>query len=443
VFSPAALPVFAILGGMMGCDGSSASPGDLASIARRLEPASTAAHAAPESMDPFGALGLDGGSLEVRIDPPAPAGDLKAEIARFTTLDACVDGLARVDPVAGDALEAIGYDTFLRDACRVIDATKANDPSRCAAIEASSLEARCRATVAEVSGVPDVCPWESPSRRARGRDAKCLAIASREPRLCAGVTDPLDHATCDATLGRDRRPCAKLRRPGEQARCTRDAERWMGLVEPPPDGAKTVASADTQPFVVAGNLHVEAAPTLEAPNPTGPVTAPIDVDLAPDLMRGVTVVVQRDGARIAVGPLAENGLDFVAPSPHTRASLALEIFVPGPSPAKAPSRGRGDGGPGASNARIERVELLLPGRSPLSMPGAQSTLVAAVKGALAARGGPIEIELHGDLAASGVRWRVRASATTFVRDVVTSSDLYGGSLSPRSVPMLGDDAGMR
>ena len=442
MLSPAAMPVFAILGGVMGCDGSSASsPGDLASIARRLEPASTAAHAAGESTDPFGALGLDGGSLEVRLDPPAPAGDLKAEIARFTTLDACVDGLARVDPIAGDALEAIGYDTFLRDACRVIDATKANDPSRCAAIEASSLEARCRATVAEVSGVPDVCPWESPSRRARGRDAKCLAIASRDPRLCAGVTDPLDHATCDATLGHDRRPCAKLRRAGEQARCTRDAERWMGLVEPPPDGAKT-ASPDTQPFVVAGNLHVEAAPTLEAPNPIGPATTSIDVDLTPDLMRGVTVVVQRDGARIAFGPLAENGLDFVAPSPHTRASLALEVFVPGPSPAKAPSRARGDGGPGAS-ARIDRVELLLPGRSPLSMPGVQSSLVAVVSGAMAARGGPIEIELHGDLAASGVRWHVRASATTFVRDVVTSNDLYGGSLSPRSVPILGDDAGMR
>src|ERR1019366_1781105 len=151
VLSPAAMPVFAILGGVMGCDGSSASsPGDLASTAGRLEPASTAAHAAGESTDPFGALGLDGGSLEVRLDPPAPAGDLKAEIARFTTLDACVDGLARVDPIAGDALEAIGYDTFLRDACRVLDATKANDPGRCPAIEASSLEARCRTTVAEV-----------------------------------------------------------------------------------------------------------------------------------------------------------------------------------------------------------------------------------------------------------------------------------------------------
>ena len=439
------MPVFAILGGVMGCDGSSASPGNLASIGRRLEPASTAAHVAPESADPFAgrALALDGGSLEVRLDPPAPAGDLKAEIARFTTLDACVDGLARVDPIAGDALEAIGYDTFLRDACRVIDATKANDPSRCAAIEASSLEARCRATVAEVSGAPGVCPWESPSRRARGRDAKCLAIASRDPRLCAGVTDPLDHATCDATLGRDRRPCAKLRRVGEQARCMRDAERWMGLVEPPPDGAKTAASPDTQPLVVTGNLHVEAAPTLEAPNPIGPAMTPVDVDLAPDLMRGVTVVVQRDGARIAFGPLAEYGLDFVAPSPHTRASLALEVFVPGPS-SKAPSRARGDGGPGAgSSARIDRVELLLPGRSPLSTPGVQSTLVAVVSGALAARGGPIEIELHGDLAASGVRWRVRASATTFVRDVVTSNDLFGGSLSPGSVPMLGDDAGMR
>jgi len=452
------------------CDGSSDSPGDLVSIRRRLEPSlssgassggssggsserSNERGTSPGSADPLTALYADAG-LEVRVDPPAPAGDLKAEIARFTTLDACVNERARVDPIVGDALEAIGYDTFLRDACRVIDATKANDPARCAAIEASSLEARCRTTVAEVSGAPETCPWESTLRRAQGRDARCLAVASRDPRLCPGVRDALERATCDATLGLRRQattsPCATLRTAGEQSRCARDAERWKSVLDLGAAGSKGAAAADAQPFVVAGNLHVEAAPGPEGPSAAGPSSAPIDVDLAPDVARGLIIVVHRDGARITLGPLAEGPPDFVAPSPHMRASLALELFVSGVigasglMPSKAQAHARSDAG-AASSARIERVELLLPGRLAISTPGAQSTLVATVTigGAAPARGSSIELEIHGDLGASGARWHVRASATTFVRDIVTSNDLYGGSLSPRSGPFLGDDAGMR
>src|ERR1019366_5592349 len=105
------------------CDGSSDSHGDLVSIRRRLEPSlssggssggsserSNERGTSPGSADPLTALYADAG-LEVGGAPPAPAGDLKAEIARFTTLDACVNERARVDPIVGDALEAIGYDT--------------------------------------------------------------------------------------------------------------------------------------------------------------------------------------------------------------------------------------------------------------------------------------------------------------------------------------------
>ncbi|HEX3772045.1 MAG TPA: hypothetical protein VHV30_14315, partial [Polyangiaceae bacterium] len=163
-----ALAASAALG--LGCDDSNPAgldPGKLKSLETppgRPPPADSSDLALAR------ALGLDGGlddSLDP-VDPPAPAGDLKAEIAHFTSVDACVVERARVDPLVGDALEAIGYDTFLRDACRVVDAAKANDPGRCAGIEASSLEARCRATVAQTGGRPDACPWESPSRPDRG-----------------------------------------------------------------------------------------------------------------------------------------------------------------------------------------------------------------------------------------------------------------------------------
>ncbi|HEX3772760.1 MAG TPA: hypothetical protein VHV30_17895, partial [Polyangiaceae bacterium] len=73
-----------------------------------------------------------------------------------------------------------------------------------------------------------------------------------------------------------------------------------------------------------------------------------------------------------------------------------------------------------------------------------------------ARGSSVTITVQGDIAGSGTRWHVRETVTTFVRDVVTSADLYpsranaGGRGAAGGVPpwresaaLLGDDAGMR
>ena len=447
LFSPAAAFFAALLlisaaFATSACDGGSASPAGIGSIAGRRGPAGpvTPAESASGLFGGVGGFNLDAGEIEAKVDPPAPAGDLRAEIGRFTTIDACVEERASVDPVLGDALEAIGYDTFLRDACRVIDATKANDANRCAAIDASSLEARCRATVAEVNGKPEACPWEAARRRARGRDAKCVAVASRDPRLCAAVADLRDRATCEATLGLQR-SCAKLRARTEQARCARDAERWRGVVSADSSGSTGAAPADKQPFVVAGTLHVEGAAGTNAAN----ASTPVDVDLTPDLARGVTIVEQRDGAQIVLGPLTEAGLDFIAPSPHTRASLALELFLPVLPTLAKPSAHAAQGA--GTSARIERAELLLPGRLPLSTPGARSTLVASlvasVDGLALSRASPVKIEVNGDLGSAGSNWHVHAEATTFVRDIVKASDLYDGMLPSRGAAALGEDAGMR
>jgi hypothetical protein len=345
-------------------------------------------------------LGVDAGELESQRDPPAPAGDLKAEIDRFTTLDACALDHARLDPLVGDALEAIGYETFLRDACRVIDAAKANDASRCAAIDASSLEARCRATVAQVAGTPDDCPWETVSKPRRGRDARCLAVATRDSRLCAAVADETDRATCEATLELGDRPCAKLRSRTAQLRCTRDAARWRNVLasaKPGPSGT---------PLVSAGRLHVAGADRNGSPET-------IDVDMAPDIAGGVTILQERGGLRFTLGPLTDAGLDFIAPSPHVRASLALEVAV---VPA---AHG------GADLARIERAELVVPGRSALSAPAAQSTLTAKIEKLDPVRASPVVLSIDGDISGGASSWHVHLQVTTFVRDVVKASDVYG------------------
>jgi hypothetical protein len=369
-------------------------------------------------------LGVDAGEFETPVDPPAPAGDLKADIDRFTSVDECALERARLEPLVGDALEAIGYDTFLRDACRVIDAAKAKDASRCAEIDASSLAARCRATVAEVAGTPDDCPWETVTRPARGREPRCLAVASRDERLCAAVSDPLERATCQAMLARDARPCAGLQARTAKSRCTRDADRWRGVLASASEGAGS--AAHDQPLAVTGRLHIDRIDHVDRMDRTDSAQT-LDVDLAPDLAHGITVVQQRDGSRLVLGPLSEAGLDFIAPSPHVRGSLALALFVAAGPHGAAPS------------VRIERAELVVPGRPPLATPGAQSTLTAKLDRLDAARATPVALVVDGDISAAGSSWRLHAEATTFVRDVVRAADLYGGASRARA----GVDGGTR
>jgi hypothetical protein len=363
-------------------------------------------------------LGFDAGEFEARIDPPAPAGDLKTEIEDFTTVDACVETRSRLDPLLGDALEAIGYDTFLRDACRMIDAAKAQDAKRCAAIDASALEARCRATVAEIVAAPEACPWEATSGPLHVREPACVAIAARSVGLCNAVPDALDRATCRATLIHDDGACGAVRSRAERTRCSRDALRWRSLLVSEAPRPSDTPGAD-EPPAVTGNLHIENAGGTDK-------MAPIDVDLRPDLARGVTLIDLHDGARLTLGELSTSGPDFIVPSPHVRASLALELLVP-PTPPGAHAE--------SVIARIVRAELLVPGRPPASIPGGTSTLVAKVGKLAHRRGGAVAIVVDGDLASGTSRWRVHAEATTFVRDVVKASDLRE---APRGV-----DAGMR
>src|ERR1051326_3404484 len=85
-------------------------------------PPMPAGSAAPPSPSSVAELAVDGG-LEV-ADPPPPAGDLKQELDHFVNVETCVQEKAKLDPLVGDALRAIGYDTFLRDACRLLEAAK-------------------------------------------------------------------------------------------------------------------------------------------------------------------------------------------------------------------------------------------------------------------------------------------------------------------------------
>jgi hypothetical protein len=347
-----------------------------------------------------GKLGVDAGELEPSVDPPAPVGDLKAELDAFTTVDACVAARAAGDPVVGDALEAIGYDSLLRDACRSLDAAHSRDAKRCSDILAPPLEARCEADVAELTGNPEACPFDVPTHPELGRDGACLALAARDEGLCAGALDRTARATCTALATHDAAPCKKLPARADQLRCARDAQRW----------AAVLPAADAPP-------RAEGAPSGKV-TLTGDAGAFASDAFAVDVSRGVVLVQRMEGAHLVLGPMERAGLGFLAASPNAPKMLAVELVAP----------------PDGKSAHVEHAQLEVPGHPRIDVTGSKAAaLVVRVTKLERRRGGTLQVTVEGPLD-EGVHLRVEA--TTFVRDVVTASAMLG-------LPRLGDAGFLR
>jgi hypothetical protein len=339
------------------------------------------------------ALHVDAGELEPSVDLPAPAGDFKAEMDAFTTLDACAQQHAAVDPLVGDAIEAIGYDTLVRDACRVLDAAKSRDPRRCESIDASTLRVRCQATVAEITGSADGCPFSIPGRFDLGREPASLALAAHDVRLCAAVIETPARATCTAIAKHDPASCRSLPLRSDQQRCARDEQRWRSVIP----GTDPRGGGEAEPLgkaTVAGK------------------TVPIDVS------RGLVLVERIDGTHFVVGPMNGAPTSFVVPSPHVDGTLAFEVVAPAD----------------VKRTRLDRVELSLPQREPVVLEGSKtSSLAVRITKLERRRGGAVEVTLEGT-ASEGLA--VQASVATFVRDVVKA----GAMLLP---PRFGDAGSLR
>src|SRR3954471_19652270 len=200
-----------------GCD-------DKAKLGPRAAP--SVAPAAPSSV--AAVLGIDAGAFVDIADPPAPAGDLKADLDRFVNVESCVKERANVDPLAGEGVRGIGYDTFLRDACRLLEAAKDKKRETCDRIDSSAMRARCQSWVAMVSQTPDACPMQFEGLVTRGRNPSCVAIAAKDPRLCAGESRTVQRGTCEAMVARDAAKCEVLL-PSHRALCQREVARWRSV----------------------------------------------------------------------------------------------------------------------------------------------------------------------------------------------------------------------
>jgi hypothetical protein len=339
------------------------------------------------------ALGVDAASLAETVDPPAPAGDLHAEIEHFTTLDACVKERSNLDPLLADALTAVGYDTFVVDACRMLDAAKAKDPKRCEPVAASSLRARCERVTAVAAGDPDLCPWAIASRVSGGRDPICLALAMRDSRLCVAAQRS-ERFTCEAALSKDEKRCDVQGREPDRAMCRRESRRYRALLV---DNAERPASGSAAAPLPAASAKL-ALHGLEGTTDA----VPESTDVTDDVSRGVVLLVQRDGVRFDVGDLRELGTGFIAPSPVLRPHLGLTLYAL----------------TGIKDARVEKAELGVPGAATLLTPGQRASLHVTVTKLDPKRGGEVVLAIEGEMGNSPHGFKLKAEVTTFVRDVV-------------------------
>jgi len=384
----------------LGCEGNKGAPTGAASQATAPSPAAAAS----------AILAADAGLLE-SSDPPAPPGDLKADVDRFVNVETCVRERAALDPLVADAIRAIGYDTLLRDACRLLEATKDKKPESCDKLDSSALRARCHAMVAMVAQTPDACPLQFEGVPTRGRHATCLAVAGRDPRLCAAEARAAARATCEALATRDDAKCDGLM-PADRPSCKREVTRWKALLAAPLDGLAKLPQPRGK-LVVRGDSGTSDPGTPEA-------------DLSSEVARGAVVVTSRDRARVELGMVGESETSRIAPSPNRRPRFGIAVlFEPGATSKDAPK------------PVLERVELEVPGEATLVHPAAKCECRLTNARVERTRGGEVALALVGTMGLGGRSYRIDVDLATYVRDVVSEQAGSGGRVLPPVHPAIG------
>jgi hypothetical protein len=365
-------------------------------------PSASSAPASPASV--VAMLGIDAGVLMESADPPPPAGDLKADLDRFVSVDACVKERANLDPLVGDALRGIGYDTFLRDACRLLEAAKDHKAEKCEKIDSSALRLRCQSWVAMVAQTPETCPLQFDGLPTRGRNITCLAVAGKDPRLCAGEPRTAVRATCEALSAREEARCDVLL-PSDAPSCKRELARWRPLLAEPLAGLPKLPAS-------RGKLIVKGEAGTPDPGTT-------ESELGSELARGGVVVTSRDRARIELGMIGESETSRMAPSPNRRARLGLAVLLePSPNPKDPPK------------PVLERLELEIPGAATIVVPSASCDCRITTARVDRTRGGELALALSGTVSSGNRSYKIDVDLATFVRDVVPET------LGNRVLPMI-------
>jgi hypothetical protein len=348
----------------------------------------TGAAASPSAL--ASALGLDAAALAPElVDPARPAGDLKSEADAFHTIEECMQSHGKSDPVVADALDHMGYDTLVRDACTVLAAVNRKDPQVCTGIDAGALRSRCRALVAITLGKPDQCPMRYEGKSEYGREARCVAAAARTPALCMG-DDKHDRPACDAIAARDPGKCKTFLLDEEKERCAREAQRLASTLEGGTPLFGELAEGK-------GSLELHGANGTADPATT-------NVDLGLDVATGVVVVQERKGLRFRFG------------------SSEANVTVRAVGPALSASFGATLGVSITGDVDVREAHVSVPGAASLTCPSVKCELKAKLGGKLEPkRGAPVTLTIDGVIGTAPTSYKVHAEVKTFARDVVDES----------------------
>jgi len=317
---------------------------------------------------------------------------LAHDVEAFTTLDACVHAHRVTDPVLADAVDSLGYDTLVRDACRTVQALKSKDARLCSPIAASSLRQRCEAQVAVLTGQPALCPVAGGGSASQGRDPVCLARASRDERLCAAAL-PSDRTTCKALVGGRARDC------GNDAACVRQVERYRGFLEKP---------AEHAPF--PARLHVEfAGDASKSEKYDG------NFDLDDLAAAGAVARSSGDKVRLTIGT-PRSGLWPSWDSPRAAPLLYLTLSVPTKMPTSG-AKGADAAAGWALGPTDASFDLLIPQIALLGGTMASERRVV-FEDLSAASGSPVHLTFTTKVSEMGRTFRIKIDLETFVRDGV-------------------------
>jgi hypothetical protein len=286
-----------------------------------------------------------------------------------------------VDSVLGDAIDALGYDTLLRDSCRVIEAVKTKSAGACEPIVASSLRDRCAMSVAVVTSDSLTCPMVG-----QNHDALCVALARKDPRLCSNVL-PERRATCRAMLARDGKKCS-----GEK-RCERMVDRWKGLIP------QTEARPE-----LGTKIRLELTERID-----GGKQRPVSVDLS-QFVVPATVVRSPSGVRIMVGEVTSAAWPSFRIAPEPRLAMTL---VAAPENVK-------QGIHSLSNDALA-FEVLVPKVAQLNSKQQSDPTTVTIDMLGTDIGSPVRFNIEVDLGDASNGYHVSLNINTYVRDVVTTT----------------------
>ena len=327
---------------------------------------------------------------ELRLDPPALPGDIAGDLAGFESVARCVELRGTMDPLLGDGLSTLGYQTFVYDACTSLGAAKAKNTQLCSDISASALRAGCERLVAIVTRDPDACPLATNGAEFGGRNPECVAVAMRDARYCAGVASLNERAHCLAIAGVSATQCAGLA-PIERRRCERDLVRMKNILHPIiQEPAFAVASAELRIGQVDADEKREAVPP---------------VLLGRLAERGIVLVDRGSRMEALVGFELYESQSSVASGPAQKPHIAARIHVD--------AKGR---------AGLDRLELDVPGHATYLAPPAFARCTVAFALAKRERGAAVEIGIRGIVGVPPQQFKIALTMTSFVRDIVAVRD---------------------